>query len=40
MDNLEYCIDHGIHAVVGTTGLDDGGSTVRGWFSNAPGPEC
>ena len=21
MDNLEFCIDHGIHAVVGTTGL-------------------
>ena len=23
MDNLEFCIDHGIHAVVGTTGFDD-----------------
>ena len=23
MDNLAYCIDHGIHAVVGTTGFDD-----------------
>ncbi|MEP6817442.1 MAG: 4-hydroxy-tetrahydrodipicolinate reductase [Marmoricola sp.] len=22
MDNLEFCIDHGIHAVVGTTGFD------------------
>jgi 4-hydroxy-tetrahydrodipicolinate reductase len=23
MDNLTFCIDHGIHAVVGTTGFDD-----------------
>ena len=23
MDNLEFCIDHGIHAVVGTTGFDE-----------------
>ena len=23
MDNLEYCINHGIHCVVGTTGFDD-----------------
>jgi 4-hydroxy-tetrahydrodipicolinate reductase len=23
MDNLEFCIDRGIHAVVGTTGFDD-----------------
>ena len=23
MDNLEFCVDHGIHAVVGTTGFDD-----------------
>ncbi len=23
MANLEFCIDHGIHAVVGTTGFDD-----------------
>lgn len=23
MDNLEWCIDHGIHAVVGTTGFTD-----------------
>ena len=24
MDNLEFCIENGIHAVVGTTGFDDG----------------
>jgi 4-hydroxy-tetrahydrodipicolinate reductase len=23
MDNLEFCVDHGIHAAVGTTGFDD-----------------
>ncbi len=23
MDNLEFCVSHGIHAVVGTTGFDD-----------------
>jgi 4-hydroxy-tetrahydrodipicolinate reductase len=23
MDNLAYCIDHGLHAVVGTTGFDE-----------------
>ena len=38
MDNLQFCIEHGIHAVVGTTGFDDGrGSrTVRGWLADAP----
>lgn len=37
MDNLEFCIDHGIHAVVGTTGFDDGRlETLRGWLADAP----
>ena len=37
MDNLEFCIDHGIHAVVGTTGFDDDRlDTLRGWLANAP----
>ena len=37
MDNLEFCIDHGIHAVVGTTGFDDDRlATVRGWLESAP----
>jgi 4-hydroxy-tetrahydrodipicolinate reductase len=37
MDNLEFCIDHGIHAVVGTTGFDeDRLATVRGWLDGAP----
>jgi 4-hydroxy-tetrahydrodipicolinate reductase len=38
MDNLEFCIRHGIHAVVGTTGFDDARlGQVQGWLSSAPG---
>jgi 4-hydroxy-tetrahydrodipicolinate reductase len=38
MDNLEFCIDHGIHAVVGTTGFDeDRLDTLRTWLADAPG---
>lgn len=38
MDNLEFCIDHGIHAVVGTTGFDDARlDTLRGWLDGKPG---
>jgi 4-hydroxy-tetrahydrodipicolinate reductase len=38
MDNLKFCIDHGIHAVVGTTGFtDDRLATVRGWLDDTPG---
>jgi 4-hydroxy-tetrahydrodipicolinate reductase len=37
MDNLEFCIDHGIHAVVGTTGFDDKRiDQLRSWLSDAP----
>ena len=37
MDNLEFCIGHGIHAVVGTTGFDaDRLATVEGWLSSGP----
>ena len=37
MDNLEFCIDHGIHAVVGTTGFDDARlDRVRGWLGDGP----
>ncbi len=37
MDNLEFCIDHGIHAVVGTTGFDQGRlDTLRGRLADAP----
>ena len=38
MDNLEFCIRHGIHAVVGTTGFDeDRLGTLAGWLDDAPG---
>lgn len=37
MDNLEFCVDHGIHAVVGTTGFDEGRlEQLRGWLTHAP----
>ena len=37
MDNLRWCIDHGIHAVVGTSGFDDERvAEVRGWLGDAP----
>lgn len=33
MDNLHWCIDHGIHAVVGTSGFDEGRvAQVRDWL--------
>ncbi len=38
MDNLEFCISHGIHAVVGTTGFDaDRLDTLRGWLAGSEG---
>ncbi len=37
MDNLRFCIEHGIHAVVGTTGFDDDRlATLRGWLAESP----
>jgi 4-hydroxy-tetrahydrodipicolinate reductase len=37
MDNLEFCIDHGIHAVVGTTGFDDTKlERLRSWLYGSP----
>ena len=37
MDSLEFCVDHGIHAVVGTTGFDEGRlDLIRGWLGDAP----
>jgi 4-hydroxy-tetrahydrodipicolinate reductase len=37
MDNLEFCIAHGIHAVVGTTGFDEGRlEQLRGWLRDSP----
>ena len=38
MDNLEFCVSHGIHAVVGTTGFDaDRLDTLRGWLATERG---
>ena len=38
MGNLEFCVSHGIHAVVGTTGFDDERlDRLRGWLDAAPG---
>ena len=37
MANLQFCVAHGIHAVVGTTGFDDDRlETLRGWLAEAP----
>jgi 4-hydroxy-tetrahydrodipicolinate reductase len=37
MENLEFLIANGIHAVVGTTGFDDARlSVVAGWLSDHP----
>ena len=38
MDNLRWYAEHGVHAVVGTTGFDDAKlETVRGWLTEHPG---
>src|SRR4051794_15089459 len=38
MENLRFCVEHGIHAVVGTTGFDeDRLETLRGWLAASPG---
>lgn len=38
MDHVRFCVDHGLHAVVGTTGMDaDRLAAVRGWLATAPG---
>ncbi|MEV0285547.1 MULTISPECIES: 4-hydroxy-tetrahydrodipicolinate reductase [unclassified Kribbella] len=38
MDNLAWCIEHGIHAVVGTTGFDEARlETLRGLLDKYPG---
>jgi 4-hydroxy-tetrahydrodipicolinate reductase len=38
MGNLEFCVSHGIHAVVGTTGFDsDRLATLRGWLEESEG---
>jgi 4-hydroxy-tetrahydrodipicolinate reductase len=37
MDNLEFCVGHGIHAVVGTTGWNDERlASLQGWLAGSP----
>jgi 4-hydroxy-tetrahydrodipicolinate reductase len=37
MDNVRFCVEHGISCVVGTTGFDaDRLATVRGWLGDDP----
>ncbi len=37
MDNLDYCVHHGIHAVVGTTGwTDERLAQLTGWLATTP----
>lgn len=37
MGNLEFCIQHGIHAVVGTTGFDDARlAQLESWLAGSP----
>lgn len=39
MENLEYCVARGIHAVVGTTGFDEARlDAIRGWLDAARTP--
>jgi len=38
MGNLQFCVRHGIHAVVGTTGFDDERlATLEGWLAESAG---
>jgi 4-hydroxy-tetrahydrodipicolinate reductase len=38
MDDLRFCIEHGVHCVVGTTGFDDERlGTVSSWLEDRPG---
>ena len=38
MENLRFCVAHGIHAVVGTTGFDaERLATLEAWLGDAPG---
>ena len=37
MDNLDFCVGHGIHAVVGTTGwTDERLAQLNGWLAKSP----
>lgn len=37
MDNIEFCVNNGIHCVVGTTGFNpERYDTIRGWLAQRP----
>ncbi|RJQ82892.1 4-hydroxy-tetrahydrodipicolinate reductase [Pseudonocardiaceae bacterium YIM PH 21723] len=37
MENLRFCVENGIHCVVGTTGFDESRlETLRGWLAEKP----
>ncbi len=41
MDNLRWCVSHGLNVVVGTSGFgDERLAEVRSWLDAAPGPGC
>jgi 4-hydroxy-tetrahydrodipicolinate reductase len=38
MDNIRWCVEHGIHVVVGTTGIDEARlAEIASWLAAAPG---
>ncbi|GAA0261749.1 4-hydroxy-tetrahydrodipicolinate reductase [Cryptosporangium japonicum] len=38
LDNIEWCVGHGVHVVTGTTGFTpERLDTVRGWLADSPG---
>jgi 4-hydroxy-tetrahydrodipicolinate reductase len=38
MDDVRFCVDNGVHVVVGTSGVDEQRlATIRGWLDDAPG---
>jgi 4-hydroxy-tetrahydrodipicolinate reductase len=38
MDTVRFCVEHGIHVVVGTSGVDEQRlAAIRGWLESAPG---
>ncbi|MBA2324892.1 MAG: 4-hydroxy-tetrahydrodipicolinate reductase, partial [Pseudonocardiales bacterium] len=39
LDNVRFCVDHGIHCVVGTSGFDESKyAALREWLAADPGP--
>jgi 4-hydroxy-tetrahydrodipicolinate reductase len=34
--NVAFCVEHGVHVVVGTSGVDEHLDEIRGWLDTAP----